>query len=577
MAFPITGDRFPSDDWMLAFDQYNANDAWYSGDQAKLQIVYAAVGGERNRGDNEATHYNKRDRTVRRGGLRGVLGRFFNGQIVEQDQKRTRIHAPIAGNLATLSSDLLMAEPPVFRLIDAHGKPLKDDRQARLDVMLNGEDTHRTLSHAAELTAGLSATVLTANYDKSVSDRPWMDVAACDAAIPEFRAGRLVAVNLYTQHDSLTSAGEIQYRMVHIERHEIGRIIHGVVRLGAGDDTVAGTVPLGDLEATAHIPLIPGSIRGDIENTVVLLTGIDTLTAQWWRNLPTKTFRKYGDLAMLGRADFEGVEQLLDSADEVWSSWMRDIKIARARLIVPETFLDVQGPGLGGQFDMDQELLTPLQFTDLGPDQGKISAHQFEIRFQEHAGTLLALTKEITQHAGYSMSTYGEQQGSPGGSATATEVTDRTTLTERTRDKKFLYFEQAANPLARTLMQLDALHFSGKSIDADSELTIEIPDLSQIDPEKQARVFQYLRTAMAASTDTIVREKHPDWDETQINREVLLIQTESNITSEIDAETGRVDPTGPEEDPTNPGFDTDGNPMPAVDPSADPVPAPVAA
>jgi hypothetical protein len=38
---------------------------------------------------------------------------------------------------------------------------------------------------------------------------------------------------------------------------------------------------------------------------------------------------------------------------------------------------------------------------------------------------------------------------------------------------------------------------------------------------------QAMRTAEAASTDTLVRMLHPDWDEEQIAAEVALIKEES--------------------------------------------------
>lgn len=546
MALPTPGKRFPSDEWDLAFKQFEANDAWFSGDQEKLQRVYSSTGNGSSRGDNPVTHYNKGDGTKRSGGLRGFLARMFNGRIVSAEQHRTRIHAPVAQNLATLSADLLTAEPPTFRLVDADGKSTKGKAQERLDLILNGAETHRTLSHGAELAAGIGAVVLTANWDRANSEHPWLEAVACDAAVPEFVGRRLAAVNLYSMHVRETLAGVIENVYIHIERHEPGMIVHALYKasVDVGDwGGIGEIVPLDTIEATEHLANIPGSRMGSVFGTVELPTGIQSLTASWWRNLPTKTFRKQGRLAMLGRADFEGAEQLLDAVDEVWSSWMRDIKIARARLIVPESFLELQGPGLGGSFDDDQEILTPLNFVSLN-DGETIRAEQFEIRWAEHQGTLLGLTKEITQFAGYSMSTYGENGDT---SKTATEVVDRTTLTERTRDKKFLYMEAALQPMARALMELDAIHYGGVKIPTGQTLEISITELSQIDPEKEARVFQYLRTAMAVSTDTLVRAQHRDWDEPEILREIARVREESGLDGEIDAALEERAPAGPED------------------------------
>lgn len=549
--FPVVGDEFPSAEWAAAFAQYEANDAWYSGDQAKLQAVYAWTAGAGTRGDDPATHYHKASRSWRKGGARGWLSRMFNGRVVEDPgEHRTRIHAPVAGNLATLASDLLFAEPPTFRIYNAEGKPTKDRTQARLDAVLNSERTHRTLSHAGEETAGISAVVLTAHWDREISDVPWLQATSADAAVPEFVAGRLAAVNLYTTYPTGTGSGQVY---CHVERHEVGAIVHALLLLENGK--VAGVARLEDRPETAHIPRIGGAVAGPIDGSIALPTGIRQLTAAWWRHLPTRAFRKHGALALAGRAVFEGAEQMLDAVDEVWSSWMRDVKIARARLIVPEAFLDVQGPGLGGAFDDDRELLTGLAFTDLGGvDRETISAHQFAIRAEEHAATLLGLTREITQHAGYSLSSYSESQSS--GGVTATEVTDRTTMTERTRDKQRLYFVDAGEPIARALMALDAVHYSGRELPADVDLRIEIPPLSQIDPEKEARIMGFLRSAQAASTDTLVRMQHKDWEETQIQEEIDRIRQENGLDDEQDpALLDRVPPGA------GPAADESGNPI----------------
>lgn len=573
MPMPISGETFPTPDWELAFDQYASNDAWYSGNQSKIQKVtqaQAGGGGARDRGDNSATHYNRSDGTRRSGGIRGFLGRFFNGRIVEPTENRTRIHAPVAENLATLSADLLTAEPPMFRIIGGDGEAIKGKVQERLDAIANSPDHARTMSHAAELTAGLGATVLTVQWDPSTTDRPWMQAAPCDAAIPEFIGNRLTAVNLYTLHldqtDPMRLADEVY---LHIERHEPGSIIHALFRVKLfeanawGYETLGDLVPLDTHASTAHIPEIPGSKAGPVEGMVTLPTGIDRLTAAWWRNVPTKIFRK--TLPFLGRADFEGIEQLLDAVDEVWSSWMIDIKIARGRLIVPETMLDLAGPGLGGSFDDAREILTPLAYLDLGAEQGRISAQQFSIRAEEHARSLLGLTREITQFAGYSLSSYGEQSqgGQGGGGITATEVTDRTTMTERTRDKKFRYFAEAMQPLTLAMLDLDRVHYrGGGEVPKGSTLDITITELSQMDPEKEARMIQYLRAAQAASTETLVRMQHPEWDNTQIRREVITIQSESGLgVDEADpGKEGRVDPNAapsPDDENDDEGGDED--------------------
>lgn len=557
-GMPQPGAEWPSPDWYYAFRQFATNDARYSGDQAALHTAYARMNGAvASRGDNPAYHYNKIPTGA---GFRATIARmfrwtFFNGRVSNPDEQRTLFMSPAAYNLANLSADLLAAEPPAFQIVDASGKPVKSPAQDRVDKVLNGKRTNRTLIHAAELTAGLGATVLTAHWNPATSDAPWLDFTPCDAAIPEFIGGQLDAVNLFTVHFTTAPGKVVNDAYVHVERHEQGAIIHALYAVKVTDQRyqdngfafaeLGRAVPLETVDALAHIPQIAGSVRGDGElaNAIILPTGIDQLTASWWRNRPTKTFRKFSNLSMLGRADFEGEgEIILDAIDEVWSSWLRDIKLAKARLIIPESMLDLQSGTPG--FDDEREIYQQLAYVPK-PDQGVITPQQFAIRATEHQLTLTRLTRELTQFAGYSMSTYGDEATS----ATATEVVDRTTLTERTRDKKNLYAVEAYDPIARALMELDRVHYRGRGLAPDVELDISIPDLSQIDPEKEARTLQYLRAAMAISTREIVDQLHPDWEQRQKDAEVDRILAENGLQEQITVQddpgaAGRVGPDG---------------------------------
>jgi hypothetical protein len=40
-----------------------------------------------------------------------------------------------------------------------------------------------------------------------------------------------------------------------------------------------------------------------------------------------------------GRSDFDGSEQWFNRLDGVWTSWMRDLRLARGRILVPEYML----------------------------------------------------------------------------------------------------------------------------------------------------------------------------------------------------------------------------------------------
>ena len=75
-------------------------------------------------------------------------------------------------------------------------------------------------------------------------------------------------------------------------------------------------------------------------------TGIKRLTAVYVPNmLPNRLYRG----SFLGRSDFSGVEGLMDALDECYTSWIRDLRLGRGRIIVPSEYAshDAQHEGAG--------------------------------------------------------------------------------------------------------------------------------------------------------------------------------------------------------------------------------------
>ena len=529
---PIAGDRFPPEQWGEAFDTYAVNRAWYSGTQETLQKLYATQSGGSSRGDADWTHVNTGDGTRRRGGVRGFLSRFYNGAVVGAHigENRTRVHAPVAANIATLSADVLLAEFPRIRLTMTGTDTEPPTRNAQaLDDIMNAAVMQQVLVEAAENVAGVSAVALTAQWQAGPTNLPTIAASTCDAVIPEFQAGKLTAATLFTTYPIVTNGITVR-TYVHVERHESGQIVH-VLHPLTDRHLLGPAVPFDTIPELAHLLAIAGRTDGPVEHSILLRTGVDGLTVAWWRNRPTRAFAQHGYLQNIGRADHEGGEQWLDLIDLTWSSWMRDVKLARGRLIIPESMLDVGVPGSGGSFDDDREVFQSLAFVGLG-DGEQIHAHQFAIRAKEHADTLHALIREVTQFAGYSLSSYGDHGSST--NMTATEVVDRTTMTERTRDTKSRYLTAALESLAPVLLDLHRVHNGGPGMPDGARIEVEFSDLSSVDPEKEARTFGFLRSALAVSTLTLVQQLHPDWDAATVAGEVTRIQAENGLALDTD-------------------------------------------
>jgi hypothetical protein len=71
---------------------------------------------------------------------------------------------------------------------------------------------------------------------------------------------------------------------------------------------------------------------------------------------------------------------------------------------------------------------------------------------------------------------------------------------------------------------------------------IELGDGMPDDPLDGAQEVLWLRQALAASTEQLVRTLHPTWDDLQVNAEVDRIQEEKTLAVGGDVATGRYSP-----------------------------------
>ncbi|MGW6455021.1 phage portal protein [Streptomyces sp. NPDC055078] len=484
------------------------HDAWYSADPDRLEQRYAGR-GQREQVNRPAQH---------RGGVVGMLARWFWGQPTPEGEKRSKLHIPLAGDIARTSSGLLFSEPPA--LIGAN-----EATQTRLDAMT--KSLHPTLLEAGEVCAALGGAYFRVVWDDEVSDRPWIDTVAADRAVPEFRYGRLTAVTFWTVLDN----GDTNDRRVmrHLERHEKGRIYHGLYE---GSLTALGAIrPLGDHPATAPLATMVDAEGG-------LHTGADKhLTASYMPNVrPARAWRHIPSAAYWGQSDFQGIEGLMDALDESWTSWMRDLQDGRSRIIVADTLLESLGPGKGVAFE-DRRVYTGLNMLPRAGDPNPITSVQFAIRVKEHADTCAALTEQAARQAGYSASTFGEH--GDGQAVTATEIKARERRSLSTRARKALYADPALSDILAALLAVEAgFRFGVSGLDISEPPKVEFQDSVTEGLGELATTAELLRRAEAASTETLVRLTNPGMDDDEVQAETRRILGESGRATSDPTLTG---------------------------------------
>ncbi|MDJ1136224.1 phage portal protein [Streptomyces iconiensis] len=487
MPLPETGAPWPPPRWAETYREMRVNDAWYSGDRKRLARIYS-------------NHPQPAERR-----------RLWGRRSAEQRPGRRdgRLHVPLPGDIASTSADLLFADMPAV-VVD---NKLTQDR---LDVLLDEGRVQQALLGAAEQAAALGGVFLRATWDRDLAARPLLTVMQADGSIPEFRYDMLRAVTFWRELE--TTDAHTVWR--HFERHEPGYIVHALYQGTA--DKVGRAVPLTEHADTTELVAALGDDGVSIE------TGIPTLTAAYVPNmLPNRMHRG----SPVGRSDYDApVHDQFDALDETWTSWMRDIRLARARLIVPDGYLRDHGAGAGASFDDDREVWHSLA---MPPNDGPpITLAQFAIRVEEHARTAEALVRQATQSAGYSPQSFGLD--GEGAAVTATEVDARTQRSMVTRKKKTGHARHALSDMLHVLLQLDVRHFGARI--SPQRPRVEFGDGVAESEQTTASTLDLLTRAAAVSTGTKVRILHPEWDDTAVQAEVSAILAETGA--------GAPDPVG---------------------------------
>lgn len=488
MPLPTTDQAWPPVDGAVLTDLRDW-DAWYSGDPDQLQERYyrRSARGQQDRPSQ------------RRTGVAGRIARWWWGQPTPDGEKRTKLHVPLAGDIARTSADLLFSEPPKLTT-EATGNVAAQDRLE--DLMMNG--LQATLLEGGEVCAGLGGAYMRVVWNDQVSKTCWIDIVHADCAVPTFSYGQLVSVVFWRV---IEQDGNTVVR--HLECRESGSITHAVYK--GSPDKLGKPVPLTGYTETKALA-----------ESIALPPGV--MAAEYVPNYrPARSWRHIPSAAYWGQSDYQGVTGLMDGLDETYSSWMRDLRLAKARIIAPNSYLTSHGPGRGASWDEDREIYSGLDLMVRPNDPSNgLTLNQFDIRVEEHNNTAHALIEQIVRQAGYSAATFGEV--SDGQAITATEIRSRERRSMTTRSRKALYWGSAIRRIAEALLVVEQfLYRTGVEPDLPD---IEFQDSISEDPQTLATTANLLAMAQAASIETRVRLFNSDWDDDRVNAEVAKIKDE---------------------------------------------------
>ncbi len=400
-----------------------------------------------------------------------------------------RFHMPIAAEMATVSADLLFAEPPSIFVGTA-------DDQQRLDELATINELTSKLYCAAELCAAYGDVYLKLNWNSRIAKAPIINVVHPMLTWPEYEQGIITSIHFFSCICIETSKWEWT--------HEIYTkgFIYSAKAIGA-----SFTEPPQFMDYTEQ------------------RTGLNEILAVHIKNMTPR--RMEWDITR-GRSDYEGLIGVMDALDEAYSSWIRDVNLGKARLIVPSDYFHNKPIFNTGEhvkaFDKEDEIFVAMDIDPQYANGTGIFQSQFDIRDQQHKRTCDSLLERIITSAGYSPQTFGLNIGGSAESGTALNIRERKTYT--TKAKKELYWRTKLEELLSAMLKLDELKFNYHY--SDTNVRIEFKEPAQ-DLNNVAEAISKLSVAGAISTYEMVKHANPDWNDDQIQEEVNLIQKEKGM------------------------------------------------
>jgi hypothetical protein len=426
------------------------------------------------------------------------------------------LHVPLAADIARTSATLVAGDTPALKW--------EDDTAAQdaWNKLADALGWANLLLEAFEVASATGGAYLRPAWDETVADHPLGQVVPADEALPEFRFGRLRQVTFVQELPAPDGWNQLEGGEVwrHLEHHEPGQIRH---ELWLGNlSSVGAPRPLADHPAVAGLP--------GLINTSSIRPG--RILCEYFPNdLPNALTS-----LPLGRSDLQGVETLLDALDEVVDSWMRDIQLAKARILASKEAMDpVATGGTGGvrgflrgrvnstparAFDTDADVFEWMDIPgeDTNGRPMPFTLVQFAIRVEEHERSALALIEQIVSRAGFAPQTFGLNVD---GQLSGTAMKRRDIRSHQSKDRKRRYGKGAVERFAETLLLIGAAKF--RTAKPAKPPALEWKETSQADPLENAQVIELLRRAQAASDEVVVRMAHGDWDDDQVDEELARL------------------------------------------------------
>ncbi len=423
-----------------------------------------------------------------------ALELFRNNTDLSGTTDNARIYTPVplAREMARLSSALLFSSPPTI---------VHETYQASLEELLEANGLEPFLHDKGETIAVEGRGAFRIIRDETISDQPLITFIHEDQILWKEKHGRFVQGGTVVIERDL-GQGQV-YRL--LEEHVVGEVQR---RLYRGDIYRLGTeVELGSEEANKKVPEF-SELEAEED------TGLDVPTLIRWDNVPG------------GHSDIAGIEVLLDRLDEAES-----LMLDKGRKSVPIVFADdslTDAAGNAVSFPGVVFLQAPGVMQEGNISQA-VEVVQPGFETTDHLAWIGHLIETTLMHSGYSLASYGLDQGGSADSGKALKLRQsRTLLTKAGKDR--MAKEAIVNAIAVALAWKE-----GAAEVKDYRPDVQLGDGLPEDEIEDSSVISTLDSAGAISLEEKVRRANPTRDQEWIDEEIERIQSAVKEQSALDA------------------------------------------
>lgn len=399
----------------------------------------------------------------------------------DADKKAIFTPVPLAQEMARLSSALLFSAEP---------KLIHETKQDVLDRVIAANSPGEFLLETGEHVAVQGYGALRVIRDEEISDVPLLTFVPANRVIWRVRHGRFVVGGYVVIERQPNPFSDEVYRLV--ENHLPGVIERSMYR---GNRTSLGSTlpPEKWLEEFSGLP----------ERTEHRL---DAPTLYRWNNVPG------------GRSDLAGLDTHFDRLNEYES-----IGVDKMRKSVPVTLVDRKIADRQGRVKLHGVVFTGGQGSTMGDGVAKtVETIQPALQSEEHIAFVRHLRESILMYGGYSLASWGLDDGGSADSGKALRLRQaRTLLTKAGKERS------ARSAITQAFAAACAWAENASSVE-DYRPELMLGDGLPTDPLEDAQEAAIKRGAGVESLEQAIRELHPDWDEKAVEAEIERIEKEND-------------------------------------------------